>query len=111
MDNNSYSWVRVNRYYCSADTTFLYGTLRLKKNIDISKIFHFRLIFGNIALYMVCRKRNQQIYYGTRPTTHLVPVASAPVCIDDVDHSVTIVGRRQTKNKSSNRGQTENEVG
>ena len=64
-------------------------------------IFYFRLIFGNLALYMVCRKRNQQIYHGNRPTTHLVPVASAPVCIDDADHSVTIVGRRQRKSKSS----------
>ena len=50
---------------------------------------------------MVCRKRNQQIYYGTRPSTHLVQAASAPVCIDDVDHSVTIVGKRQTKSKTS----------
>ena len=49
---------------------------------------------------MVCRKRNQQIYYGTQPSANLIPTASAPVCIDDVDHSVTIVGKRQTKSKS-----------
>jgi hypothetical protein len=49
---------------------------------------------------MVCRKRNPERYYNTLPSTHLVPAASAPACIDDVDHSVTIVSKRQAKSSA-----------
>ena len=52
---------------------------------------------------MVCRKRPSFIArpnYNTRPSTHHVPAASAPTCIDDVDHSVTIVSKRQAKSSS-----------
>ena len=61
-----------------------------------------RLIFGNIALYMACRKRQQQRYYSSGTTTHILPTASAPVCIDDVDHSVTFVSKKRAKKSSSN---------
>ena len=49
---------------------------------------------------MVCRKRNPERYYNTGPSTHVVPAASAPACIDDVDHSVTIVSKRQAKSSA-----------
>ena len=49
---------------------------------------------------MLCRKRNPQRYYTTRTSTHLVPPASAPSCIDDVDHAVTIVAKKSSKKKS-----------
>jgi hypothetical protein len=59
------------------------------------------LIFGNIALYMVCRKRNQERYYSTWPSNTKLAAASAPACIDDVDHSVTIVSKRQAWSSSN----------
>ena len=50
---------------------------------------------------MVTRKRSQHRYYSARPSTHMIPVASAPACTDDVDHAVTFVGKKQSKKKMS----------
>ena len=50
---------------------------------------------------MVTRKRSQHRYYSARPSTHMIPVASAPACVDDVDHAVTFVSKKQSKKKMS----------
>ena len=48
---------------------------------------------------MLCRKKLQQRCYNT--STHAVSAASAPNCIDDVDHAVKIVEIRPSKKHSA----------